>query len=276
MADESVSSDPDKDQSMTRPDRLTARTRRPWRWAPLLAVATVVMTMLPGSAAPRMTTTPAIVPAAVPLPQACVPRPNPPPTEYGFVARVTDGTVMGDGPLRVTKIDVSVCGIVRVVDAQPGSGCDGIQGRLIIPADGVVTNGLKADLVIDGMPLIENVPTEVVAEPMSSDVSCSDSAGGLKMELGLRVNGSAGAFGLQCRVPFTGEVKATVTGPLLTPPYQGETIIEGTVDARTVSNNDKFCPGWLPKRVNQIADLPATGYQVHWPTKVSIYHPATN
>ncbi len=261
---------------MTRPDRCAAWTRRTWRWAPLLAVAAVVLTMLPGSAAPRVMTAAVLVPAAVPLPPACVPTPNPPPTQYGFVARVTGGTVGGDGPLKVTQIDVSVCGIVEVINAQSGSGCTGIQSRLIIPKEGVVTNGLKADLVIDGMPPIENVPTEVVAEPMSSDVSCADSDDGLKMELSLKINGSAGAFGLQCHVPFTGEVHATVTGPLLTPPYQGETTIEGTVDAKTVSNNDQLCPGWLPKRVNKIAELPATGYQVHWPTKVSIYHPDTN
>ncbi len=249
------------------------RARRPWRWAPILATAVVVVTMLPGSAAPRAATATTIVPAAVPLPASCKPNPNPPPTEYGFVARVTNGTVTGTGPLRVAAIDVSVCGVVRVVDAQSGSGCTGIQGRLIIPSDGVVTNGLEADLAVSGMPLIEDVPTEVTAEPMTSDVVCDDSDDGLKMDLSLEVNGSAGAFGLQCRVPFRGEVHATVTGNLLTGDFKADMEMTGTVDAGTVGNNDRFCPGWLPSRVNEIADLPASGYQVHWPGHVSIYHP---
>lgn len=262
---------------MTRPDR-PARMRGTWRWLPLLGVTAAVLTIVPGSAAARGPTAATGVPAAapVPLPASCRPTPNPPPTQYGFVAQVTGGTVTGDGPLKVSEIDVSVCGVVELINAQSGSGCTGVQGRLIIPVDGVVTNGLKADLAIDGMPPIEDVPTEVVAEPMSSDIACADSDDGLKMELRLKVNGSAGAFGLQCHIPFTGEVKATVTGPLLTPPYQGETTIKGTVEAGMVSNNDKFCPGWLPKRVNRIADLPATGYQVNWPTKVSIYQPDTD
>jgi hypothetical protein len=123
------------------------------------------------------------------------------------------------------------------------------------------------------MPPIVDVPTEVVAQPMASNVSCTDSGDGLTMDLNLKVRGSAGVFGLKCEVPFTGEVHATVTGPLLTPPYEGETTIEGTVAAGKVSNSDKFCPGQLPGRLNRIAGLPDAGYQVHWPTKVSIYHP---
>ncbi|MDQ6527403.1 hypothetical protein RB608_27560 [Nocardioides sp. LHD-245] len=261
---------------MTELDRHVGRPRRIWRHAPLLAAAGVVLTMLPGSAAPSVTVAPlrttAVAQAAVPLPAACKPTSNPPPTEYGFVARVTGGTVQGDGPLKVTGIDVSVCGIVRLVAAQSG-GCTGVQGRLIIPKEGVVTNGLEAGLVIDGMPPMGNVPTEVIAEPMSSDIACDDSDDGLTMDLRLKINGSAGIFGLQCRVPFTGEVQATVTGPLLTPPFQGTTTITGTVAAGSVSNNDKFCPGQLPKRLNAIAELPAMGYQVNWPTTVSIYQP---
>lgn len=254
------------------------RPAKPWRWAPLLAVGAVVLTVLPGAAAPPGPSAPQapVVPtvaAAVPLPAACKPNPNPPPTEYGFVARVTGGTVAGDGPLEISDIDVSVCGVVRVVAAQAGSGCEGIQARLVIPADGVVTHGLEASLVIPGMPRMEDVPTRVVASPMASDVACNDEDG-LAMDLDLRISGSAGIFGLQCEVPFTGAVRATVTGPLLTPPYEGQTRVKGAVRVGAVSNNDKFCPGRLPRRLNRIAELPATGYQVDWPAKVSIYHPS--
>ena len=193
---------------------------------------------------------------------------------YGFAARVTGGTVTGDR-MKVTDVDVSVCGVIRVVNATPGSGCSGIQGQLVIPADGVVTNGLKAQLtVIPGSPI--DIPVDITATPMSSDIECADSSGGLKMQLNMRVSGSAGGFGLACKVPFTGTVHSTVTGSLLTPPYEGHTTITGQVDAGKVSNNDKFCPGQLPGRVNRIAGLPTTGYDVNWPTKVSIYHPATS
>ncbi len=261
---------------MTMPARSATWTRYARRWAPPLAIAAVVLTMLPGSAAPEVTTVAAALPEAVtsvvPRPAACKPNPNPPPTEYGFVARVTDGTVTGEGPLSVTEIDVSVCGVVRLVAASSG-GCTGVQGRLIIPADGVITNSLKADFSIAGLPAMENVPTEVIAEPMSSDISCDDSDDGLTMDLRLRVSGSAGVFGLQCRVPFTGEVRATVTGPLLTPPYRAQAVITGAVQAGAVSNNDKFCPGRLPERVNRVAGLPDAGYQVDWPVEVSIYQP---
>ena len=257
---------------MTRHDRSTGGRRRArWRWAPAVAAAIVGATMLPGSAAPCIAT---VVPTAVKLPADCVPTPHPPPTEYGFVARVTGGTVTGDR-MKVTDMDVSVCGVIRVVNATPGSNCTGIQGELIIPADGVVTNGLKAQLtVIPGSPI--DIPVEVTATPMASYVRCDGSSGGLKMDLNMKVRGSAGGFGLACQVPFTGTVHSTVTGPLLTPPYEGNTTITGKVDAGQVANNDKYCPGQLPGRVNKIADLPTTGYDVNWPTKVSIYHPATS
>jgi hypothetical protein len=123
------------------------------------------------------------------------------------------------------------------------------------------------------MPAIENVPTEVEAVPMSSNVACDDSAGGLKMDLDLRINGSAGVFGLQCKVPLTGTVTGTVTGDLLEPPYRGETTIEGAVEIGAMSNNDRFCPGRLPQRLNALVGLPAAGYRVDWPADVSIYHP---
>lgn len=254
------------------------RPAKPWRWAPLLAVGAVALTVLPGAAvtpgpsAPRAPLAPTAA-AAVPLPAGCKPNPDPPPTEYGFLARVTGGTVAGDGPLDISAIDVSVCGVVRVVAAQAGSGCEGIQARLVVPAAGVVTNGLDASLVIPGMPAMRNVPTRVVASPMAADVACDD-ADGLAMDLELRISGSAGIFGLRCEVPFTGTVRASVTGPLLTPPYEGRTTIEGDVQVGAVRNNDKFCPGRIPRRLNRIADLPATGYRVHWPAKVSIYHPS--
>ncbi len=257
---------------MTRQDRpIAVRRRTWWRAVPVVVAAIIAATMLSGSAAPRVAT---VAPAAVKLPADCVPNPNPPPTEYGFVARVTGGTVTGDR-MKVTDMDVSVCGVIRVVNATPGSNCAGIQGELVIPADGVVTNGLKAQLtVIPGSPI--DIPVEVTATPMASYVRCDDSSGGLKMDLNLKVRGSAGGFGLACQVPFTGTVHSTVTGPLLTPPYTGNTTITGKVDAGQVANKDKFCPGQLPGRVNRIAGLPTTGYDVNWPTKVSIYHPATH
>ncbi|WP_436698459.1 hypothetical protein [Nocardioides sp. BYT-33-1] len=243
--------------------------------------AVVILAMLPGSAAPAAAPpagasapSSARLAAEVPLPAACRPNPGPPPTEYGFVARVTEGSVTGPGPLRIVDVDVSVCGVIRLVNAQPGSGCTGIQAQLVIPAEGVVTNGLNASLAIAGAPVIDNVPTKVNAAPMSSDVACGDSVGGLKMDLSLKVDGSAGVFGLQCRVPLTGRVHATVSGALLSPPYRGQATIKGAVEVGAVSNHDEFCPGRLPRRLNGLVGLPASGYQVDWPAEVSVYQPS--
>lgn len=251
-------------------DQRTTR-RRWWRWTPLPAVLAIAFLALPSSAAPQPATVRTA--AAVPLPGDCKPTPNPPPTEYGFVARVTGGTLTGSGPLKVTGIDVSVCGVIRLVNARPGSNCHGAQGELIIPADGIVTNALDARLAIQGMPVIENVPTTVKATPMTSYLSCDDSSSGLKLDLNMKVAGSAGAFGLACDVPMSGTVHATVTGPLLTSPYQGNATMTGSVTLGRVANNDKYCPGRLPTRIDTIAALPDSGYQVNWPTKVSVYSP---
>jgi len=254
-------------------DENPARTpRRWWRWTPLLVLAAVVCIGMPSSAAPQAPSAKAAV-SGMPLPSDCKPDPNPPPTEYGFVARISDGTLDGSGPLKVNGIDVSVCGVIRLVNAQPGSGCSGIQGQLIIPGDGVVTNSLDASLAIKGMPVIQHVPTTVSVAPLTSYLSCGSSSDGLKLDLNMSLTGSSGAFGLACDVPMSGTLHATVTGPLLTSPYRGNATMTGAVSLGTVSNNDAYCPGQLPSRINRIADLPDSGYQANWPAKVSVYMP---
>lgn len=209
--------------------------------------------------------------ANVPLPAACKPTPNPPPTEYGFVARVENGTIGGEN-FEVSEIDVSVCGILRVINATAGSGCDGIQARLVIPSDGVIVRNMKAELTtIPGIKV--EVPIEVKAEATTSDVACASSSGGLKTDLTLKVTGKVGAFGLKCGLPISGEAKSTITGALLTPPYQGSTTLTGDLSIGKVTNNDKFCPGNLPDHVNAIAETPASGNGISWPAKISVYHP---
>lgn len=252
--------------------RWGARTLTVLRVLAVPSVAAVMIVSLWGDGTPPTAdTAPTYLVADVPLPADCVPNPKPPPTEYGFVARVKGGTMTGPS-ISVTGMDISICGVIRLVNATPGTGCEGVQARTLIPADGVVVNKLKSQLtVIPGKPL--DLPVKVKASPMQSDLKCTDSDDGITLELEVKVKGGAGAFGLTCIVPFSGKTRGVVTGPLLSPPYEGSVTITGTLNGGGVTNNDAFCPGDLPERVERITGLPSGGYKVKWPAKISVYHP---
>jgi len=220
----------------------------------------------------------AAVPAALrfaqsmPLPADCRPTPNPPPTEYGFVAKITQGGVKG-GRMEISGLTAQMCGIVRIV-AGKDPGCKA-QGELIIPSDGIIfPSDLKTTLnVVPGMS--PQVPTEVRARPVTKVIDCNDSsANGLKLELAITVDGKAGAFGLECAIPFTGTAHTVITGDLLSGDYTGDFTMTGDdFRAEKVANNDKYCPGHLPGHVNAIAALPGSGYHADLSGQVAIYQP---
>lgn len=230
------------------------------------------------AAAPRPsgTTVAAAAPTAVTatkLPADCVPTPHPPPTQYGFVARVQGGSLTGPS-LRVRDMDVSVCGVLTVINAQPGSHCSGVQAALEIPADGVIVDAMTSRLtIIPGHPL--DPPVEVHALPTRSPVACGSSAHGLKADLTVNIVGATGLFGLRCKIPFTGTMRSTLTGALLSPPYVGNLKLRGSLHADRVSNNGKYCPGDLPAHIDDLAKLPSGGYRATWPAKISIYQPSS-
>ena len=208
---------------------------------------------------------------AVPLPAACNPTPNPPPTQYGFVARVKGGTLDGDR-VAMTDLDLSVCGIIEVVDAQD-PGCEGVQGLLKIPGEGVVVNSMKTTYTPIPDKVLE-VPATVEARPVEQLLPCSDSADGITTDLSVDLLGRVGVFGIECAVPATGTLKGTITGKLLTPPFEGDAVLTGELSLEPVANNDKYCPGTLPDRVDELLDLPLEGNATRLPAKVSVYHPS--
>jgi hypothetical protein len=203
------------------------------------------------------------------LPAGCKPTPNPPPTEYGFVARATKGTVTGPR-LSATGIDMSVCGVITVVNAAPGSGCQHVQAQLRVPSDGVVVNAIDTRLtLVPGQR--PRVPVQLHASPVRQGLTCADSAGGFKISLAVTLRVGAGLFGLQCRIPLSGTLTTVVKGPLLTPPYHSSQVLSGSFRSSAVANNDRYCPGQLPAKINRIAGLPSKGYQVRLPTQLAVY-----
>jgi|GEM_PF-3645930 len=206
----------------------------------------------------------------VPLPADCQPTDNPPPTEYGFVAKITKGSVKG-GVMQLEGLQGRMCGIIRLI---PGidPGCP-VEGKLIIPGDGVLfPDDLKTTLnVIPGMH--PKVPTKVNAHPIEHAINCNGSSqDGLTLDLSITVDGRAGAFGLECAVPFSGIARTRITGDLFSGDYTGEFTLTGDeFHAGKVSNNDKYCPGELPGHVNRIAQLPGDGYRAELSGTVAIY-----
>lgn len=270
-------------------DREKPMRRRP-KWTRTLACLAAVATVLlattgiatwrqgttPDSGDPATAGTAGLLRAAaqrsgdVPLPDDCRPTADPPPTEYGFVATVTEGSVTG-GVMKLTGLTARMCGIIRVVDGTH-PGCEA-EGKLIIPSDGVVfPDDLRTTLtVVPGMS--PEVPTRVHAHPIEQVINCNGSSkDGLKLTLSIRVDGKAGAFGLRCAIPFSGTARTTITGDLLSGDYTGEfTLVGKHFHAGTVANNDKYCPGELPSHVNRIAQLPGKNYDVRMSGTVAIY-----
>lgn len=206
----------------------------------------------------------------IPLPADCHPTDNPPPTEYGFVAKITKGSVEG-GVMELDGLRGRMCGIIRLVSgAHPD--CP-VEGKLIIPSDGVVfPDDLTTTLtVVPGMR--PEVPTKVNAQPIEHVIDCNGSSeDGLTLDLSIVVDGKAGAFGLECAVPFSGIARTRITGELFSGDYTGEFTLTGDgFHAGRVGNNDKYCPGELPDHVNRIAELPGDDYQAELSGDVAIY-----
>ncbi|GAA3645251.1 hypothetical protein GCM10022237_00870 [Nocardioides ginsengisoli] len=255
------------------------RVRRRWL---RLAVPAVLLTTwglltLPADARPGVPPSygvrgvGATAPAAQ-VPAGCRPTSNPPPTEYGFAARVEQASINA-GALRIADLDVSICGILRLVSSPPGTSCP-VSTELHVPADGVKVTALKAVFdIIPGKPL--EVPVTMRARPTVSLISCEgDSANGFKARLDLALEGRAGLFGLQCAIPFTGIASSVITGPLLSPPYEGQATLKGSdFTVAKVTNHDKYCPGQLPARVGRLAGLPITKVPIDLKAKIAVYQP---
>ncbi|WGX94859.1 hypothetical protein [Nocardioides sp. L-11A] len=238
-------------------------------------VAGATLLSLPADAAgPRSAVVSVAAPAAAPqVPPGCRPTRNPPPTEYGFVARIEEGSIDA-GVLKVEDMDVSVCGVLRLVSSPPGSPCP-VSSELRIPADGVKVNTVRAVFdIIPGNPLV--VPVSMQARPTASLVSCEgDSSDGFKAELTVALEGRAGLFGLECALPFTGVATSVITGPMLSPPYEGQATLKGTdFTVGRVANHDKFCPGTLPERIDGLAGLPITKVPIDLTAKIAVYQDA--
>lgn len=254
------------------------RNRARTRLAALLSAAAVLALVAGGLAIVRASgasmssvTTRGVAgaPAGVPLPADCVPTPHPPPTEYGFVALVTNGTVTGPA-VSVTGLDLSICGVLTIVNPAPGSHCATVQAQLRIPGDGVVTSGIDTRLTV--VPKMRpKLPVQLHVVPLRQGIDCVDSSHGFTINLAMTMQVGAGAFGLQCRIPLSGTLTTTVSGHLLTPPFHSDQTMTGTFSAGTVVNDDRYCPGNLPASVNRIAGLPAGGYRAMLPTRLAVY-----
>lgn len=205
----------------------------------------------------------------VPLPLDCQPTSNPPPTEYGFVARLTAGRVSGPA-VTIDPMTARICGIIRIV---PGTGGCTAQGQLRVPADGVIfPDDLKATLtVVPGMH--PKIPVTAQAQPVVVDIPCAGSSqNGLKLDLPLTVSGGAGAFGLSCNLTISGTAHSVITGDLFSGNYQGTVTLTGNnFHATPVTNSGAYCPGQLPQEVNTIAQLPSDDFGLAMAGVVSIY-----
>lgn len=236
----------------------------------LLGLAGALLT-LPASADRAPSRVPAsVVRAAVPqVPPGCRPDRDPPPTEYGVVARVESGSIDA-GVLRIEDMDISICGVLRLV--RSGESACPVSTQLRIPADGVKANALRAVFdIIPDKPLV--VPVSMSASATESTVSCSgSSSGGFKANLNVALQGRARLFGLQCVIPFTGVARAVITGPLLSPPYEGTATLKGDgFTVGKVANHDKYCPGELPGRIDRLAGLPITKVPIDLKAKITVY-----
>ena len=219
---------------------------------------------------PRVTRAAAEFAEDIPLPADCRPTDNPPPTEYGFVAAITQGSVEG-GVMELDGLQGRMCGIIRLA-AGTHPECP-VEGKLIIPSDGVIfPDDLTTTLnVVPGMQ--PEVPTAVTAHPIEHAIDCNRSSqDGLTLDLSIVVDGKAGAFGLECAVPFSGIARTRITGELFSGDYTGEFTLSGDeFHAGSVGNNDKYCPGELPDHVNKIAQLPGDDYRAELSGDVAIY-----
>lgn len=236
----------------------------------LLALAGALLT-LPASADQAPSGVPASVVrgAVAQVPPGCRPTRNPPPTEYGVVARVESGSVDA-GVLEIDDMDISICGVLRLV--RSGESACPVSTQLVIPSDGVKANALRATFaIIPGKPL--EVPVSMSASATRSTVSCTgSSSGGFKADLDVALQGRARLFGLQCVIPFTGVARAVITGPLLSPPYEGTATLKGdSFTVAKVANHDKYCPGELPARIDRLARLPITKVPIDLKAKITVY-----
>lgn len=207
--------------------------------------------------------------ATMPLPADCRPTAHPPPTEYGLVATITEGSLIAPA-FRIDGLTAQMCGVIRIVS---GTGGCTVQGQVRIPSDGVV---LPADLgatltVVPGRH--PKIPANVHVQPVIQLIPCGgSSANGLALDMTLAVDGRAGVFGLGCSIPLTGTVHTVVTGDLFSGNYQGSITLTGKAfRAGQVANNDRYCPGTLPGHVNTIAQLPAGNVSVSMSGTVAIY-----
>lgn len=236
----------------------------------LLALAGTLLT-LPASAdqAPSRAPSPVVQAVAPQVPPGCRPNRNPPPTEYGVVARVESGSIDA-GVLKIDDMDISICGVLRLV--RSGESACPVSTQLVIPSDGVKANALRAIFdIIPDKPL--EVPVSMSASATRSTVSCSgSSSGGFKADLNVTLQGRARLFGLQCVIPFAGVAKAVITGPLLSPPYEGTATLKGDgFTVAKVANHDKYCPGELPARIDRLARLPITKVPIDLTAKITVY-----
>lgn len=236
----------------------------------LLALAGTLLT-LPASADQAPSRVPASVAraAAPQVPPGCRPSRNPPPTEYGVVARIESGSIDA-GVLKIDDMDISMCGVLRLV--RSGESSCPVSSQLVIPSDGVKANALRAVLdIIPDKPL--EVPVSMSASPTTSTISCSgSSSGGFKANLDVVLQGRARLFGLQCAIPFSGTARTVITGPLLSPPYEGTATLKGdNFRVLGVSNNDRYCPGQLPARIKRLARLPIQNVPIDLKAKITVY-----
>ncbi|NHA00065.1 hypothetical protein G5V59_07375 [Nocardioides sp. W3-2-3] len=237
----------------------------------LLALAGALLT-LPASADQAPSGVPAsVVRAAVPqVPPGCRPRRNPPPTEYGVVARIESGSIDA-GVLKIEDMDVSICGVLRLVrsgesacpvSTQAGDSCRRGEGQR--PARRLRHHPRQAARGA-GQHERQRHPVHRLLHRQTQ--------GGFRADLNVALQGRARLFGLQCVIPFTGVAKAVITGPLLSPAVRGDRDVEGrqTSPSRRSPTTTSTARASLPTRIDRLVRLPITKVPIDLKAKITVY-----
>jgi hypothetical protein len=210
------------------------------------------------------------------LPADCQPKADAPPYQLGTLIQVghpagldpsvPDGTLTA-GPVGVTGLAASLCGVVTV---SPGTGGCAAQGTITIPADGQLFNPLQAVLSVNPA-APDTVPFRVVPLTITASLGCGSSADGVVVDTTADLAGSTGLFGIACQV---GPALATLSGTFTSPTGSFSDLrgtLSGTI-AIPPAEVTHTCPSEIAANLDDLAGLPRTG-EVSLPTEVSIYQP---
>jgi hypothetical protein len=155
--------------------------------------------------------------------------------QLGVVIEITGGSLTSS-VVSVPTITANICGILRVVQGNPGLDQCPANGQITVPADGqkfgtnqpVTTPALPAGSLaadVDVVPGLANkpfVPFFPNPQPIVTNLQCVASNNGLQVtisftnpETGLSgLTGTAGLFGLDCSETVSPTLTGTLTGAI--------------------------------------------------------------